>query len=164
MSMAFLQDPTFWVLVSFVAFFAAAGRPIVKAIFAGLDKRADKISADIDEAQKLREEAQDLLASYQRKQRDAAEEAEAIVGHAREEAGRLLVQGRERLEGALERREKLAMDRIGQAEALALDAVRAKTVDLALSATRDFLAENLKGKQADALVDAAIKELPEKLH
>ena len=56
------------------------------------------------------------------------------------------------------------MDRIGQAEAQALDTVRAKTVDVALNATRDFLAENLKGKQADALVEAAIKELPEKLH
>ena len=162
--MDFLQDPTFWVLVAFVAFIAAAGYPIAKAITAGLDKRADKISADIDEAQKLREEAQDLLASYQRKQRDAVEEAEAIVSHAREEAGRLIEQGRERLEGALERREKLAMDRIGQAEAQALDTVRAKTVDVALNATRDFLAENLKGKQADALVEAAIKELPEKLH
>lgn len=164
MSMDFLQDPTFWVLVAFVAFIAAAGRPIAKTITAGLDKRADKISADIDEAQKLREEAQDLLASYQRKQRDAVEEAEAILNHAREEAGRLIEQGRERLEGALERREKLAMDRIGQAEAQALDTVRAKTVDVALNATRDFLAENLKGKQADALVEAAIKELPEKLH
>ncbi len=164
MSMEFLQDPTFWVLVAFVLFIGAAGRPIAKAITAGLDKRADKIRADMEEAEKLREEAQDLLASYQRKQRDAEEEAKAIVAHAREESERLVVQGRERLEAALERREKLAMDRIEQAEAQAIDTVRAKTVDVALSATRDFLANKFTGKEADALVEAAIKELPEKLH
>jgi F-type H+-transporting ATPase subunit b len=164
MSTEFLQDPTFWVLVAFVLFIGAAGWPIAKAITAGLDKRADKIRADMEEAQKLREEAQDLLAGYQRKQRDAEAEAEAIVSHAHEESERLLVHGRERLEAALERRRKLAMDRIEQAEAQALDTVRVKTVDIALAATRDFLAENLKGKEADALVEVAIKELPEKIH
>ncbi len=164
MSTEFLQDPTFWVLVAFVIFIGAAGRPIVKAITAGLDKRADKIRADMEEAENLLEEAQDLLASYQRKQRDAVAEAEAIVAHAKEESERLLQQGRERLKAALERREKLAMDRIEQAEAQALDQVRDRTVDVALDATRHFLADKFTGKEADALVDAAIKELPEKIH
>jgi len=164
MSMEFLQDPTFWVLIAFVIFIGAAGWPITKAITAGLDKRADKIRADMEEAENLREEAQDLLASYQRKQRDAVAEAEAIVNHAKEESQRLLQHGQERLEAALERRKKLAMERIEQAEAQALDRVRANTVDIALDATRTFLADKFTGKKADALVDAAIKELPEKIH
>jgi len=162
--MAFLNDPTFWVLVAFIIFIAATARPISRLALAGLDKRADKIRADLEEAEKLRQEAQDLLAGYQRKQRDAIEEAEAIVAHAKEEAERLAQQGIERLEAALERREKLTLERIAQAEAKALDTVRTKTVDVALDATRDFLSHKLKGKQADALIDAAIKDLPGKLH
>jgi len=162
--MAFLHDPTFWVLVAFVAFVAGTAKPIFRLATAGLDKRADKIRADLEEAEKLRDEAQDLLAGYQRKQRDAIQEAEAIVEHAKEEAERLLQHGREKLEASLERREKLTMERIAQAEAQALDTVRAKTVDVALDATRDFLSSEIKGKQADALIESATKDLPGKLH
>ena len=87
-----------------------------------------------------------------------------ITNLAKEEAERLTQQGRERLEAALERRETQAMDRIAQAEAAALEQVQAHTVDVAIGATRDFLADNLKGKQAEALIETAIKELPKKLH
>ena len=160
----FLNDPTFWVMVAFFVFVGALARPISGAIAAALDKRADKIRADLEEAEKLREEAQNLLASYQRQQRDAVKEAEAIVEHAKEEAERLTQQSRERLKAALERREKQAMDRITQAEAAALEQVQAHTVDVAIGAPRDFLADNLKGKQAEALIETAIKELPKKLH
>ena len=162
--MQFLNDPTFWVMIAFFVFVGALARPISRAITAGLDKRADKIRADLEEAAKLLEEAQDLLASYQRQQRDAAKEAEAIVEHAREEAERLTQQGRERLEAALQRREQQAMDRIAQAEAAALEQVQAHTVDVAIGATRAFLPDNLKGKQAEALIETAIKDLPKKLH
>ena len=162
--MEFLQDPAFWAAVAFVIFIAATAKPISRLLTAGLDKRADKIRSDLEEAEKLREEAQDLLASYQRKQRDALAEAEAIIAHAGEEAERLAVQERDKLEAALERRQKQAIDRIAQAEAQALDLVRAKTVDVALDATRDYLAKELKDNQFDALTDAAIKDLPGNLH
>ena len=162
--MEFLQDPAFWAAVAFVIFIAATAKPISRHLTAWLDKRADKIRSDLEEAEKLREEAQDLLASYQRKQRDALAEAEAIIAHAGEEAERLAVQERDKLEAALERRQKQAIDRIAQAEAQALDLVRAKTVDVALDATRDYLAKELKDNQSDALTDAAIKDLPGNLH
>ena len=162
--MEFLQDPAFWAAVAFVIFIAATAKPISRLLTAGLDKRADKIRSDLEEAEKLREVAQDLLASYQRKQRDALAEAEAIIAHAGEEAERLAVQERDKLEAALERRQKQAIDRIAQAEAQALDLVRAKTVDVALDATRDYLAKELKDNQSDALTDAAIKDLPGNLH
>ena len=162
--MEFWQDPAFWAAVAFVIFIAATAKPISRLLTAGLDKRADKIRSDLEEAEKLREEAQDLLASYQRKQRDALAEAEAIIAHAGEEAERLAVQERDKLEAALERRQKQAIDRIAQAEAQALDLVRAKTVDVALDATRDYLAKELKDNQSDALTDAAIKVLPGNLH
>ena len=162
--MEFLQDPAFWAAVAFVIFIAATAKPISRLLTAGLDKRADKIRSDLEEAEKLREEAQDLLASYQRKQRDALAEAEAIIAHAGEEAERLAVQERDKLEAALERRQKQAIDRIAQAEAQALDLVRAKTVDVALDATREYLAKELKENHSDALTDAAIKDLPGNLH
>ncbi|MDA1088727.1 MAG: F0F1 ATP synthase subunit B [Proteobacteria bacterium] len=162
--MAILQDPSFWASVAFVIFIAAAAKPISRLAVAGLDKRADKIRDDLDEAEKLREEAQDLLANYQRKQRDAIAEAEAIVAHAGEEAERLAGQAIMSLEASLERRRKLALERIAQAEAQALDRVLTMTVDIALDATHDFLANELKDKQANALTDAAIKDLAGNLH
>ncbi len=157
--MALLQDPAFWASVAFIIFIAATAKPISRLAVAGLDKRADKIRDDLEEAEQLRQQAQDLLAGYQRKQRDAIDEAEAIIAYAGEEADRLAVQGRERLEASVERRLKLALERIARAEAQALDTVKAKTIDAALDATRDFLAKELKGKQAGALIDSAIKDL-----
>ncbi|MBI2978831.1 MAG: F0F1 ATP synthase subunit B [Rhodospirillales bacterium] len=161
---AIFDDPTFWVLVAFVIFVAAFAKPIMRAIAGGLDKRADKIRADLDEAEKLREEAQDLLAAYQRKQRDAAKEAEAIVAHARDESERIAAQGKERIEASLARREQLALDRIGRAEAQALADVRAHAIDVAIEATRSYLANRLKGPHAEKLLESAIKELPKKLN
>ncbi len=161
---AMVNDPTFWVLVAFVIFVAAFGRMIWGGIAGGRDKRADKIRADLDEAERLHEEAQDLLAQYQRKQRDAAKEAEAIVAHARDESDRIAVQGKERIEAALARREQLALDRIGRAEAQALADVRAHAIDVAIEATRAYLAERLKDPHADKLLESAIKDLPRKLN
>jgi F-type H+-transporting ATPase subunit b len=162
--MTIFQDPTFWASVAFVIFIAATAKPISRLATAGLDKRADKIRNDLEEAEQLRREAQDLLASYQRKQRDAIAEAESIIAHAGEEAERLAVQASEKLEAAMERRQQQAIDRIARAEVQAVDRVRARTVDVALDATRDFLARELKGDQADALTDAAIKDLAGNLH
>ena len=129
-----------------------------------LDDRAEKIRNRIDEASRLAEEAQAMLATYERKQRDAAEEAEAILAGARREAERLAADAKEDLERALKRREAQAMERIAQAEKAAIAEVRARAVDVAIEATRRLLAERLTPKQADALIDAAIAELPKKLH
>ncbi|MDP7601704.1 MAG: F0F1 ATP synthase subunit B, partial [Rhodospirillales bacterium] len=83
---------------------------------------------------------------------------------ARDEA--LLLKNRmtEDLEASLERREKLAMDRIAQAETDATTEVRAMTADIALAATRQLLVDNTNNTKADELIDGAIKELPEKLN
>lgn len=158
------QDPTFWTAVAFVVFIALIVKPLIKAVPKALDARADKIRGDLDEAERLKTEAQDLLAQYQRKQRDAAREAEEIVAHARREADRLAEDAHAKLEQRLERREKLALERIERAEAQALADVRARAVDVAIEATRRVLAESLPAQKADALVDAAIAELPGKLH
>jgi F-type H+-transporting ATPase subunit b len=159
-----LDDPTFWVLIAFLIFFGLVGKKAYAAATAGLDTRAQRIKQEIDEAQRLREEAQALLANFQRRQREAVKEAEAIVAHAREEAELLRKDSGAALQTALRRREEVAMEKIAQAEAAAVTQVRDLTVDLALAATRAVLAQHLEGKRGDALVDAAIKELPGKLN
>ena len=164
MAMEFLNDPTFWVLVAFMIFVVLATKPIYGLISDGLDKRADKIRNDLEEAENLRKEAQDLLASYQRKQREVIDEAEEIRQQAIAEADKLLNQGRKSLEESIERRRKLALERIAHAEIQAIDTVRAKTIDTAINITREYLINDLKGKKANELVDTAIKELPNKLH
>ncbi len=159
-----LQDPTFWVLVSFVIFVALVWKPGSKAVAQMLDDRAEKIRSDLEKAAKLREEAQALFAEYQKKQRDALKDAEAIVAAAKAEAEALSKQAAADLETSLKRREQLALQRIAQAEAQATADVRAAAVDLAMAATRKILTDRLDAGRQDALIDAAIKELPGKLN
>ena len=156
--------PEFWVLVAFVMLIGAVCRPAFRAVTAALDDRAERIQRQIDEATRLREEAQDLLASYQRQQADAAQEAEEMLARAREEAERLKERSAAELERTLERRRQQAEDRIRQAEAKAVDEVRRLAVDIAVEATRTVLADSTTGEKANALIDDAIKDLPDKLH
>lgn len=159
-----LNDPTFWVAV---AFFVFAGLMIWKArkpILDGLDARAERIRAELDEAQRLREEAQKTLAEYKRKQRDAAKEAEDLLASAKHEAELLRRQAAEDLKQTLARREKAAIDKIAQAEAQAVQEVRAQAVDIAIAATAKLLSENVDPTRDQSIVDQAIKDLGRKLH
>jgi len=158
------QDPTFWVLVAFIGFIGVLVYfKVPGTVTKALDARAEKIQMDLEEADALLKEAQDLLASYQKKQRDSSDESQAIQARAREEAKRILENGRLRLEESLQRREKLAMDRITQAEASALSEIQALTVDIALDATHELLATNVSDDKANAMLNDAIKELPDRL-
>ena len=155
---------TFWVLIAFAIFVAFMVWKARGAITGALDARAEAIRTEIDEAQRLREEAQSLLAEYQRKQRDALQEAEGMLRAAEEEAVRLRARAEKDLAASLKRREQQALDRIAQAEATAQAEVRNTAIDLAVSATRRLLEDRLDEKKAAGLVDRAIEELPEKLH
>jgi F-type H+-transporting ATPase subunit b len=161
--MTFFTDPTFWIAVSLLLFAVLVYRPIAQALPKTLDARAAKIRAEIEEAEKLRAEAQELLAEYQRKQREVAAEAETIVRHAREETNRMAEEGRLRLEAALKRREKTALARIRRAEEQAMAAVRARAVELAVAAARTLIAERLTPAKDDALIERAIRDLPARL-
>ena len=159
-----LYSAEFWVLIAFLILVAALFKKVSAALTGGLDARAARIKSHLDEAEKLREDAQSLLAEYQRKQHAAAEEAEGIVAQAKVESKRIHEQAEADLEQALKRREQQALERIAQAEAEALTAVRNQAVDLALAASRRLLADNLDEARAARLVDEAIKVLPDKLH
>jgi F-type H+-transporting ATPase subunit b len=157
-------DETFWVAVAFVAFIVVLFRPVKRMLLGALDARAAKIRNELDEAVRLREEAQALLARYERQQSEAAEEARGILEHAKEEAGRHSKEAAEALEAALERRRQQALDRIARAEQDAVAEVRGTAVDLAVRAARQLIAERLDEKAQAALVDDAIEDLDKKLH
>lgn len=157
-------SPEFWFAVAVAIFAVLTARPIFRAATAGLDKRADSIRSEIEEARRLREEAQKDLAEFQRRQRDAVKEAETMMEHAREEAKRIREQAGEELKQALARREQQAKDRIAQSEAEAVAEVRTAAVDLAISAAGKLMAENLDANKQNALTDEAISNLSAKLH
>jgi F-type H+-transporting ATPase subunit b len=158
-----LQDPVFWTAVAFVIFVVLMYRPLKKALLGALDGRIEQIRAEVEEAQRLREEAQALLASYQRKQREAAQEAQEIVKQAREEAELHRKETEVAMADLLKRQEALAIAKIAQAEAAAVQEVRDIAVDLAIAATQKILAEKVTGDLSDKIVDKAIAELPQKL-
>lgn len=159
-----MNTAEFWVLIAFVIFVAMAWKKASAAIGGALDARAERIRSELDEAQRLREEAQALLANFQRRQRDGLKEAEAVIAHAREEADRLRTQAGSDLEASLKRREAQAMGRIAQAEANALAEVRNLTVDVAMGASRRLLETRVSSSQADALINQSIADLPRNLH
>ena len=160
---ALLQDPTFWTLIAFVVFIVALFKPVKNALIGGLDSRIAQVRTEVEQAQELREEAQALLASYQRKQREAAQEAEEIINRAKEEAELHRSEAEKSLTGLLARQEELAVEKIAQAEASAVQEVRDVAVDLAIAATEKILAQKVPGELSDKLVDDAIQELPQKL-
>jgi len=159
-----LHSAETWVALAFVVVVALLAKPVFRGITAGLDARGAKIKARIEEAERLRAEAQDMLATYQKKQRDALKEAEEIVAHAKAESERLAAKAKADLDELLKRREQQAMERIAQAEAEAAREVRNVAVDIAINATRKLIADTLPAAQASALVDAAIADLPNRLH
>ncbi|MGD1878006.1 MAG: F0F1 ATP synthase subunit B [Kiloniellaceae bacterium] len=159
-----IHDPTFWVAIAFFVFVGLMVWKASKPILAGIDARGERIKAELDEAQRLREEAQKALAEYKRKQRDAAKEAEDLLANARHEADLLRKQAAEDLKQTLARREKAAIEKIAQAETNALQEVRAQAVDIAIAATAKLLTETVDSTRDQAMVDQAIKNLGPRLH
>ncbi|MBO6755284.1 MAG: F0F1 ATP synthase subunit B [Roseibium sp.] len=154
------MDASFWALVGLILFFALLWYLKVPGmITGGLDKRADDIRTELDEARKLREEAQALLAEYQRKRHEAESEAEAIVAEANAEAERMTAEANRALEEMIARRSKAAEDKIAQAESQAVAEVRAKAADIAVDAARTILTAKVKDKVADDLLTSSIDQV-----
>lgn len=158
------ENPEVAVALAFVIAIGLVAKRAWATISGMLDKRSADIKSKIDEAQRLRDDAQQTLAQYQRKQRDALQEAEAILTHAKEEAARMAEQAKRDLEAAIERRQRLAVEKIALAEGKAIAEVRATAVDIAIDATSRILTERLAGERGNALVDQAIAELPLRLN
>ena len=159
------MDATFFVMIAFFCFIGVLFYFKVPGMLTkGLDDRAEKIKNDLEEARHLREEAQALLAAYERKQREAMKEAEGMIAHAKQEAEREARAAAEKLEEILVRRQQQALDKIAMAEAQAEKEVRNSAVDVAVAAAGKVIAEQLSGAKADAVVDQSIKDLGSRLH
>jgi F-type H+-transporting ATPase subunit b len=159
-----LGNPEFWVLVAAAVFVAIAWKRARQSIIGSLDERASRIRGELEAARQLREEAERTLAQYQAKQRDAAAEAEQIIAHARAEAERVAAQAGRDLEQTLERRRRLAEERIAQEQAKALAEIRKVAVDIAIPAARQVITAELDQTRGAAMIDAAIEALPRQLH
>ncbi len=160
-----LEDTSFWATVALLLFIGVLLYfRVPRMITSALDSRADKISSELDEARRLREEAQAVLAEYQRKAREAEQEAEEIIEQAKREAAAYAEEAMRRTDEYVERRTKLAEQKIEQAEAGALQEVRSLSAELAIEAAQRILTKKVTGEEADKLVSEAIDEAKARLH
>jgi F-type H+-transporting ATPase subunit b len=129
-----------------------------------LDGRAAQIKAELDEAKALREEARALLSSYEKKQKEVAEQSARIVASAREEAVAAATQAKEDLKVSIARRLAAAEDQIAAAEASAIREVRERAIAVAVAAAGDVLSKQMTAEGASASIDTAIDQVAAKLH
>ena len=154
-----------WVALAFLAFLGLLGYVGVhRKLTKSLDDRADRIKAELDEARKLRDDAAQLLADYQRKRQEAESEAQGIVAGARAEAERMAADAKAKVEEFVARRTKLAETKIAQAEAQAAAEVRGAAADAAVAAAEKILAHETKGKLAAELIAKGIEDVRKKLN
>ncbi|MCB1556658.1 MAG: hypothetical protein KDJ15_05020 [Alphaproteobacteria bacterium] len=157
--MELLHDAGIWVLISFVLFAVFAYRLGRVPFLAKLDDRIDDIRKEIEAAESLRVEAQELLAQYQRKQRDATEEAARIVETARKHAASIQEKAEEELSQSIARREQQLSERLHRMEQSAVASIRAHAAQLAMQSAHDLLRERMTKKTAGNLVDQSIQNI-----
>src|SRR4051812_1358064 len=160
-----VRDPEFWVGIGTLIFLGILLWKRVPALVANsLDARAAAIANELEDARRLRAEAEALLAEYQKKRAAAEQEAGSIVAEAKAEAERFGAESRVMLKAQIERRGKQAEEKIAQAEAQAVAEVRALAADAAVAAAEKMIAARLDDNQAANLVNRAIGEIPSKLN
>ncbi len=160
-----LNNTDFVVSIAFVLFIGVLvylGVP--KLVGKMLDDRADAIKTEIDEARALQEEAKTILASYERKRKEVAEQSEGIIASAKEEAQLAADAAKEALKATIARRLQAATDQIQSAQDAAVREVKDKAVTIAIAVAGDVIASNMAAKDENALIDAAIKDVGVKLH
>lgn len=160
-----LANTDFVVLLGFLVFIGVLVYFKVPGMLGGmLDTRAEKIKAELDEAKALREEAQTILASYERKHKEVAEQSERIIANAKKEAEAAAEQAKDDLKTSIERRLAAAEEQIASAEAEAVKQVRDSAIAIAIGAAGDVVASNTSSADQGKLIDDAIAEVKAKLH
>ncbi len=160
-----LANTDFVVSIAFLIFIGILLYNKVPGLVGGmLDKRADSIKAELDEAKALREEAQSLLASYERKQKEVQEQSERIVAAAKEEATNAATAAKDDIAKSITRRLAAAEEQIASAEASAVKEVRDQAITVAVGAAKDVIASQMDAKSAGAMIDTSIATVAEKLH
>ena len=158
-------EPEFWVALGFFLFIGVLvyfGVP--QKMLAAIDSRGARIKAELDDARRLRDEAEALLAEYKRKRQAAEVEAEEIIAGAREEAERVAAEAKTRMEEFVARRSQVAEAKIAQAETHAVAEVRAAAAEAAVAAAEKILTQSAKGEVADRLLADGIRDVKAKLN
>ncbi|WP_375638709.1 MULTISPECIES: F0F1 ATP synthase subunit B [unclassified Bartonella] len=150
---------TFWAFVGLVLFLALLVYfRIPQRVIHHLDARAKRIKDELDEALRLREEAQEILAEYQRKHAEAEKDAQEIIAAARHEVESVIAEARTKAEEYVKNRNKLAEQKIAQAEADAIRMVSSSAIDLAISTARILIAKELDSNKADELIKESLEK------
>jgi F-type H+-transporting ATPase subunit b len=160
-----LTNPELWVLAGLLVFIGLLVwlKVLPGALFKALDAHAEKIKAELDEAQQLREEAQALLADVKAQREEAERQAAGMLEAAKADAALIASEAKARLEEQITRRAEMAERKIAQAEAQAAAEVKSAAVDLAAQAAEQILVARLATGASDGLVDAAISQVGAKL-
>ncbi len=160
-----LNNTDFVVILGFLIFLAVLlYLRVPSTLFAMLDKRAESIRSDLSEARELREEAQSLLASYERKQKDMQHQADRIVASAREDARVNAERAKADIAASIERRVQAAKEQIASAEEQAIRDVRNRAINVAIAAARDVLVQKMDPSRQNQLIDQSIQTVDTKLH
>ncbi len=159
----FFADPRNWVLVAFFLFFIVFGRKLWGALSAMLDARAVAVKTELEEASRLRREAEAMLRDAEAQRAESLKDARSLIEGAHAEAGRVTAAAAGEAEASAKRRERMAIDRIAAAEKAAVDEVRLAAADIATTAARQILAEGLSADADAVLIDRAITQLPSAL-
>ena len=159
------MDATFWALIALIIFIGILLYYKVPALLGGaLDQRADRIRTELEDARRLREEAQQLLAEYQRKRREAEQEAKELVDAAKREAKAIVAEAKTKTDEYVARRTVLAEQKIAQAERDAVNEVRARAVDVAVAAAGEILSGKVEGKANVDLFKTSLEAVKAKLN
>jgi F-type H+-transporting ATPase subunit b len=155
-----MLDNTTWAFVGLILFFIVlAYYGVFGTVGRMLDKRADEVTAELDAAQRLRREAEALLAEYQQKRVAAEKDAAEIIAHAEAEAKRMTADAEVALKELIEHRTRTVEVKIAHAEAAAVAEVRAVAIDMAIAASKRLLTDKVQGEVASELISKGVDEV-----
>ncbi|MEJ0009600.1 MAG: F0F1 ATP synthase subunit B [Alphaproteobacteria bacterium] len=161
---SWMHNPETWVAVAFVVFLGVAAKYVWPPIAKALDARAAKIGDQLEQAAKLKAEAEALLKTYEKQRKEARKEAEEIVAAARRDADSIRTRAAAELRDSLARRSAQAAEQIARAEADATRGIRARLIDLATEAARDVITSQLAQAKDDPAIQRAIAGIERQLH
>ena len=159
-----LRDAATWVAVSFVIFMVLIVRYLLPMITKGLDGRADKIRDQLEQASRLRAEAEALLASYKAQQEELLKQAESIIAAAKKDAAALRVSAAEELKASLDRRAEQAKDKIARTADEAVNSIRTRIIETATDKARAILAEQANAGSEEHMVSKALAAIEQQVH
>jgi len=161
---ALSHDTSLWVAISFILFLIVAFKLGRKSVTRTLDSRIEEIRKEIETAESLRVEAQELLAQYQRKQRDAEKEAQQIVDNAKAHADKIQARAKAELQETMQRREEQLTERVRRIEENAVASIQNYAAELALEATREIIAGSLDKKANENIAGKSIQDIAKHLN